>query len=222
MINTWNESLLHEALKSRYGCPNDVLEAPIEGSICDILHTDGSVTEIQTAHLGKLKPKIEKLLPTRPVRIVYPIAETTRLETRDSQGLLLSSRKSPKKGSIYQVFPELTGIYQLFLGSNLTLEVIFTEITEYRISDGTGSWRRKGIRIDDRKLDKINGSLIFRTPKDFLDLLPKDIPEQFTTEDLRAKDVGRFAGHMVWVLKKMALIEKIGAKNRYYLYAIRK
>lgn len=220
MINTWNESLLHEALKERYGAPADTLEAPVSGSVCDVLHADGSVTEIQTAHLGKLKTKLEKLLQDRNVRVVYPIAETLKLETRNSDGELISSRKSPKKGTIYQIFPELTGIYHLFDLDKLVLEVIFTDVTEYRVADGTGSWRRKGVRIDNRKLDKVNKSQTFRSKKDFLALMPKGLPETFTTKDLKKLGTGRHAGHMVWVLNKMQLIEKIGSSGRCYLYKI--
>lgn len=221
MINTWNESFLHESLKERYGEPSDILEAPVNGSICDVLHADGSITEIQTAHLSKLRQKVEKLVADRKIRIVYPIAQTLRLETRGSEGELISSRKSPKKGTIFQIFPEITGLYQFFDTGQLTLEILFADITEYRIADGTGSWRRKGVRIDNRKLNEIHGSLCIRSKADLLALLPLNLPETFTTKDLKLQGAGRFAGHMVWVLKKLNVLEKIGSRDRCYLYRVR-
>jgi len=221
MINTWNESLLHEELKGRYGKKGDTLEAPVGESICDVLHADGSVTEVQTAHLGKLKGKLERLLTQRKVRLVYPIAQTLRIETLNVDGTPKSSRKSPKKGSIFQIFPELTGIYHLFDTNRLELEVVFTDVTEYRVADGTGSWRRKGVRIDNRKLDEVHSVRQFRSLQDLLELIPQGTPETFTTKDLKERGVGKYAGHMVWVLRKSGLIEKIGTRDRCYLYQIR-
>lgn len=218
MINTWNESLLHEELKGRYCQVNDTLEAPVGTSICDVLHEDGSVTEIQTAHLSKLKGKLVKLLDERKVRLVFPIAETTRIETRDENGMVKSARKSPKKGTIFQLFREITGIYCLLGNTNLEIEIVFADITELRIADGTGSWRRKGIRIDNRRLDKVNSTRNIKSPDSLLELLPPGIPNDFTTADLRKAGVGIHAGHTVWVLRKLGLIEKVGTKGRFYLY----
>ena len=47
MINTWNESLLHEELKAYYCGDNGLKEVPIDGSICDILAADGQIIEIK-------------------------------------------------------------------------------------------------------------------------------------------------------------------------------
>lgn len=218
MINTWNESLLHEELKELYCQDSDTLEAPVGTSICDVLHADGSVTEVQTAHLGKLKDKLNRLLCERKVRLVYPVAETMRLETRNAEGVLLSSRKSPKKGTIYQLFKEITGIYALLSNENLEIDVILAEMTELRVADGTGSWRRKGIRIENRRLDRVNSTRKISSPESLLELLPSDIPAEFTTAELRDAGIGKYSGHTVWVLRKLGLIEKIGTRGRLYLY----
>ena len=37
MINTWNESLLHEELKEYYRGETGTAEVPVEGSICDVV-----------------------------------------------------------------------------------------------------------------------------------------------------------------------------------------
>ncbi len=220
MINTWNESYLHEELKEHYRGEGDEAEAPVGTAICDILHQDGSITEIQTTSLGKLRLKLERLLEDRKVRLVYPIAERLVLETKTVDGSLISSRKSPKKGTIYQVFRELTGIYHLIPNERLTLDIVFANITEFRIADGTGSWRRKGVRIENRKLDSINRILSITSPRDLLSILPENLPSEFTTADLEARGTGKHAGHMVWVLRKLGLIEKIGTRSRRYVYRI--
>jgi len=220
MINTWNETYLHEELKGLYASKHSTLEAQVGASICDILHEDGSVTEIQTSSLGKLKSKIERLIVERKVRLVYPIAETLMIETKEADGSPKSRRKSPKKGIVYQLFPEITSIYHLLEDKNLELEVVFANVTEFRVADGTGSWRRKGIRIENKRLDAVNSTRVFHGPRDFLALLPEGTPSPFTTKDLRALGVGKYAGHMVWVLHKMNLLEKVGTKDRCILYRV--
>lgn len=220
MINTWNESLLHEELKEYFSGDTGKTEVPIEGSICDAVLDDGSVVEIQTAHLGKLKGKLEKILETRKVNLVYPIAVNTTIETFEPTGELRTRRKSPKHGKIYQLFDELTGIWHLVGHENLTVTVVFTDILELRVADGTGSWRRKGIRISDRKLVKIHETRSFHTARDFAALVPPDIPAVFTVMDLSRAGVGTHAGKMAWVLAKTRIAERTGKAGRAYTYRL--
>jgi len=222
MINTWNESLLHEELKDYFCGETGSTEVPVEGSICDAVLDDGSIVEIQTAHLGKLKPKLEKLLKSRRVKLVYPVARNTLIETYETTGELKSRRKSPKHGTVYQLFDELTGIWALIGHPSLTLTVIFTDILELRIADGSGSWRRKGIRISDRKLIRIHEARDFRTLADFAALVPKDIPTEFTVSDLSKAGAKSHAGKMAWVLKNMGISDQIGKKGRAYSYSLKK
>jgi len=218
MINTWNESLLHEELKDYYCGENGRKEVPLEGSICDAIRDDGSIVEIQTAHLGKLKVKLEKLLKNRKVELVYPIAKNILIETYDENSMLLTRRKSPKHGTVYQLFKELTGLYPLLDNPRFTLTVVIADILEIRVADGTGSWRRKGIRRDDKKLVKIHESRPFNGKSAYAALIPREVPELFTVKDLKAAGAGVHAGCMAWVLRKAGIIELCGKKERSYLY----
>jgi len=130
MINTWNESLLHEELKDYYCGDGGKKEVPVEGSICDAVLEDGSIVEIQTAHLGKLKVKLHKLLENRRVNLVYPVAKNIIIETFDEKGNLLTRRKSPKHGTIFQLFKELTALYTLLDHPRFSLTVVFADILE--------------------------------------------------------------------------------------------
>jgi len=218
MINTWNESLLHEELKDYYCGENGRKEVPLEGSICDAVRYDGSVVEIQTAHLGKLKPKLEKLLINRKVELVYPVAKNILIETYDDDRNLLSRRKSPKHGTVYQLFKELTALYPLLDNPSFTLTVVTADILEIRIADGTGSWRRKGVRRDDKKLVKIHETRLFNGKSAYAALIPEEIPEFFTVKDLKAAGAGNHAGCMAWVLRKAGIIELCGKNGRAFLY----
>ncbi len=218
MINTWNESLLHEELKDYYCGDNGRKEVLLEGSICDAITEDGSIIEIQTANLGKLKVKLKKLLENHQVTLVYPLAVNTYIETFASDRSLISRRKSPKHGTIFSLFRELTGIHHLLCCENLTLTVVFADILEIRVSDGTGSWRRKGVRKDDRKLIKIHETRDFCTIADYGKLIPPSVPDSFTVADLKKAGAGNNAGHMAWVLRKTGNIDLTGKKGNAYLY----
>ena len=70
--------------------------------------------EIQTKNLAKLLPKIlDTIEKGHNVKLVHPIPLINRIELKDEDGTLISKRKSPKKGCIYDIFRELTGIYPL-------------------------------------------------------------------------------------------------------------
>lgn len=222
MINTWNESLLHEELKEYYRGEAGESEISLEGSICDVLHEDGSITEIQTSSISKLRAKLEKLLEGHKVRVVYPVATSTLIETYSKESELVSRRKSPKKGNAFQIFSELTGITHLIGHPNLTITVQLAEILELRIADGTGSWRRKGVRISDRKLIRLNDALDLATPADYLSLIPPTVPSEFTVADLRDAGAGRHAGKMAWVLRTAGLVEMVEKRGRAFVYRKKK
>jgi len=218
MINTWNESLLHEELKDYYCGNTDKKEIPLEGSICDVLRNDGVIVEIQTANLSKLKIKLQKLLKNHRIILVHPIAINILIETFDEKGIMKSRRKSPKHGTIFQLFRELTSIWMILDHPNFELHVIHADILEIRIADGTGSWRRKGIRPQDKKLLKLHETSIFKSLPDYTGLLPDSLPELFTVSDLRQAGAGTHAGHMVWVLRKMGILELTGKQRNAYVY----
>lgn len=218
MINTWNESMLHEQLKTYYAEPSSTLEAELDGSICDILNEDGSIVEIQTGNFGNIKKKLEKLLTSHRVSLVYPIAATKKIITKNTDGTQKSSRKSPKKGTYLLVFKELTAIVHLIAHPNLRIILCMIDSEEIRIADGTGSWRRKGIRIDDKRMLSFIDSYSIETLKDLAALIPETIPDEFTTKDLAEIKGFPYAGHMAWVLHKTGITERIGKSGRYWQY----
>ncbi|HOU39002.1 MAG TPA: hypothetical protein PKW16_08905 [Treponemataceae bacterium] len=218
MINTWNESALHERLKTEWCGPHGSVEVPMHGVICDAVRQDGSIVEIQTTGFGKIRKKLELLLCANQVELVYPIAVNLRIQTCAADGTPISCRKSPKHGSVYQLFGELTGICDLVGHPNLSITAVFADVLERRVNDGTGSWRRKGIRIDSRELETIRDTRTFRSLSDFSDLLPENLPQPFTVADLNKAGAGRHAGKMAWVLRKRGCIVQTGKNKNAFLY----
>lgn len=218
MINTWNESSLHETLKQTWCGDNGAVEVARDGVICDAVRRDGTIIEVQTTSFGKIKDKLSLLLPDNRVELVYPVAVNLVIETFAADGTVISRRKSPKHGTIYQVFGEMTGIIHLLGHSNLAITVVFADVREKRINDGSGSWRRKGVRIAERILDCIHETRTFHTLSDLASLLPESLPEHFMVSDLRKAGAGRHAGKMAWVLRKTNCIRLAGKNKNAFIY----
>lgn len=218
MINTWNESSLHESLKHAWCGDDGSVEVARDGVICDAVRSDGTIIEVQTTSFGKIKDKLSRLLPDNRVELVYPVAVNLVIETWSADGTVLSCRKSPKHGTIYQLFGEMTGIIHLLGHSNLSITVVFADVREKRINDGSGSWRRKGVRIAERILEHIHETRTFSNIEDFAALLPEILPEHFTVSDLRKAGAGKHAGKMAWVLRKTNRIRLSGKNRNAFVY----
>lgn len=227
-IGTLAEKSLHAAIKQYLAQPDDRFEVRCEGYVIDIMRGQGNdgleLIEVQTRSFSALKKKLANLLAADyHIRLIHPIAERKWIcRLSDDGETVASRRKSPKKGSIEQLFSELVYIPHLLPHENLSLEVLLTHEEEIRINDGEGSWRRKGWSIHDRRLLEVVAHHRFPTAADLLTLLPADLPEQFTTRHI-ATGTGqrmRVAQQMAYVLRKLELIEQVGKQGRAYLYQL--
>jgi len=240
MINTLNESSLHRTLKQLYSLEDDfTTEEKVGQWICDITNANrNQIIEIQTSNVSKLKSKIVGLLSLeKKVKIVHPVIIEKTIETYDLDGKLLYRRKSPKKENIYSIFKQITGLTELLLHESFTLEIIeISEIeTRIKLSQPTQVKNKARHHLKnwvktDKKLKQIYKTHIFKTAKDYLNLLPQyylqtsqnDFTVKQTRELLNLKNVKTNASLMVWVLKKMDLIEEIYKEKREIHYRISK
>ncbi len=238
MINTLNESSLHKTLKLLYSSDDgDRTEVEQDGHIYDIVKKDGTIIEIQTQNLGKLRAKMQDILQSgKTCVIVHPVVLQKTIEIYDKNGILVSRRKSPKKGSIYSMFRELTGLCSVLLTQNFTLEILLTNITEQRIRTDEpvqSANRQRRIKKDwlktDKKLEEIIEKRSFKNAKDYLALLPEGLGGVFCVKDIEkslkknktlpASAAGN-AALMLWVLRKTGLVEQSGTKSRARTYRI--
>ena len=237
-FSTLNESKLHNSLKILY---QELYEGQTEveqnGHIYDIVTKKGNIIEIQTKNLAKLLPKIlDTIEKGHNVKLVHPVPLTTRIELQDEDGKIISKRKSPKKGSIYSIFRELTGIYPLLTNPHFSLEVLEIEMTEERIrtiepvqsKNGRRRFRRNWQKTG-KRLDTIINTRRFSKPEDYLALLPP-LPDTFCAKDLRneiskQKDLPTRAAYnahlIIWVLSHANLIEFIETKGRTKYYKLK-
>ena len=226
VINTYNESSLHNTLKLFYAEKYDgKTEVEADGHIYDILCKDGQVIEIQTKNLSKLAEKIRDSIDKgHKVRLVYPLVFRTRIILTNEDGELISNRLSPKKGNIYDIFRELTGLTDILLNPDFTLDVITINLIEHRIrteeltqtKNKSRRFKKNWLKVN-KRLDDILETKQFKNKKDYLALLPKDLPEEFCAKDL---NLPKYAHIILWVLCRIPVIEQVSIKGKTKYYKI--
>lgn len=222
-IGLLREKSLHASLKDWYRRDGDHLEMKIDGYIVDIVRGD-LLIELQTRNFSQIKSKLSSLVEAHRVRLVYPIAQEKWIVRTSGDGQAqVARRRSPKRGRVEHLFQELVSLPDLINHPNFSLEVLITREEEIWRDDGQGSWRRKGWSVGDRRLVEVVSSLRLETAEDFQGLLPEELAQPFTTQDL-AKALGlprRLAQKMAYCLRQMGVLEVEGKQKRAWLYKIR-
>jgi len=218
MINTYNESDLHKTLKEHFCPKNGKTEQPLLGSICDILCDTGKVIEIQTSNLSALRAKLEKFLPEHKVLIIYPIAVTSYICVLNEDGSTRHRRKSPKHGSFFQIFRELSGLYHLIDSKNLSFKLVY--ISCEVIKADTGHKKRRAYRpgIINKKLIEIHGIEGYKNMKTICKKVLDLLPEEFTNQDIKNIGAKKYTSYTSWFLSKAGLISSKGKRGRFKLY----
>ncbi|MDR2182532.1 MAG: hypothetical protein LBN92_07630 [Treponema sp.] len=221
-IGTRNEKSLHRALKLRYAASDEAVEVAKAGYICDAVGKDGEMIEIQTGSFGPLKKKLAALTKLGKVKLVYPVALSTMVELYDAGGILQSKKQSPRRGTIWDIFRSFLHAPTLMLLPRLSIEIALVRITEKRVDDGTGSWFRGGIRIDDRVFEAWEGALTLARASDYRRFIPYGRGEIFTVRDLAKKVRIRetLAKKTLWVLTKAGFTEAEGKRGRAITYRL--
>ncbi|HKB37391.1 MAG TPA: hypothetical protein VKD72_13150, partial [Gemmataceae bacterium] len=184
MIGTLRETSLHAALKQWYARPGDEVEAGVDGYVVDLRRGD-TLIEIQTRNFAAIRRKLQALVERHPVRLLHAIASEKVIVRMPPTGAKpLSRRRSPKRGQSAQLFVELVSIPDLIGHPNFSLEVLMTRQEEILRPGGGGSWRRRGWRVDDRRLVEVLGHTAFESPGDFKRFLPPALSEPFTSQDV--------------------------------------
>lgn len=219
-IGTLGEKALHMILK-RYMEPFEGNhETKIGPYVADIVGEEG-VVEIQTGAFNRLRPKLEALLPVARVTVVYPIPHRKWLTWLDPEtGEAIGQRKSPKQGSFYHAFYELYKIKSLLTHPNLRLHLLLLDMEEYRRLDGWSYDRKRGSTRHERIPLALVDELRVEGAEDYQQLLPRELPESFTSADYarvsRLRPDG--ARTALNVLRAVGAVEREGKQGRLLLY----
>lgn len=217
-VGTLGEKTLHTVLKRMIEPDMSRHEVKLGRYTADVFNERG-VFEVQTRSRHKLKPKLTALLPYYPVTVVIPVVETKWLLTMDPEtGELKDRRKSPKRGKVAGLLPELVYLKSLLKDQNLSFLLVRLEGEELRLPV---AGKRRPVTPLEFAPTRFLGTVTLRTAADYAALLPADLPETFTARTL-AKALGLPAGQSsaaANVLCYMGAIRRTGTQGKAYLYS---
>jgi hypothetical protein len=217
------ETSLHETLKGRYGDGEDRFEVSLGKYRIDVV-SEGRLVEIQVASLAAIRDKIHTLLQDYDVLVVKPIVvQKTLIKRAKEGGPVVSRRRSPKGGTILDLFRELVHFTRVFPHKRLTLEVPMIDIEEWRYP-GHGRrrrWRRDDYEVEDQKLVAIRETYRFRTASDLVRLIDCSLPEAFHTGHLaEVLQLPRWiAQRIAYCLRESQAVREVGKQGNTRLYA---
>ena len=219
-IGTRNESSLHKTLKFQYAGPGGKTEAAVGDYVADGISKSGEYIEVQTGSFAPLLKKIKTISANAKVRIIHPVIVCKILEVYDEKGVFLYRRKSPVKGTPWDLFDVLMYAPELALLKGVTIELILTDITEKRVKDGKGSWRRKGMSIKDKVLTTWHEKRVFAKKSDYLRFIPFKKGVEFTVSSLAAECGIRdsIARRALYVLTKIKAVKRVGKTRNAWVY----
>ena len=220
-IGELNERSLHRALKERYAVAGSETEQVIDGFVTDVV-ADGRIVEVQTGSFGPLRNKLLRLLDAYPVTLVHPVARDRYIvRPAADPALPATRRRSPKHGSVFDVFPALVSIPSLLAHPNLTLEVVMTVEDEVRAprERRRRRWGRDWSRVDRRLVDVVE-THAFASMADLFALVDPKLPETFTTNDVAAamRSTRGVAQQAAYCFREGGVIELSGKSGNALVY----
>ena len=221
-IGTLSEKTVHAVLKHYYAPDEDMHEIPVENYVADI-YTGTEIIEIQTRAMNRMRKKLEAFLPLYPVTIVYPIPRQKWLFWIDEEtGEVSQKRKSPKKGNVYHAFIELYKIRPFLSQPNLRLRLDLIDMEEYRLLNGWSRDKKKGSERYDRIPTAFVEELCINDIRDYMQLIPYELPERFTVKDFAkcAKIPARLAGTILLIFNDLKLVTRVGKSGNSYIYEV--
>ena len=188
----------------------DRREVRVAGFRIDAIDETGRLSRSSRGLLGPLCGKLQRLLPQHRLRIVKPVVLSRRLVQTSARWRIdvISVRRSPKRGTLVDIFDDLIGLVRIFPHANLDIEVLGVTIDEVRIRRR----RRPGYSVADRRLGEIRETATLATAGDLWSLLPAECYDRdpFTTVELATR-----LGKPVWFAQRVAYcLRKTGASPR--------
>ena len=220
-IGTYKERTLHASLKKFIEPDMDKHEIKYKSFVCDIKN-EKSIYEIQTRSFNTMRKKLEAFLKDDIVTIVYPSVRDKWLIWIDPEsGETTKKRKSGKKGSALQIFPELYKIKFFLKHPNLRIKIIEVDVEEYRILNGWSKDKKKGSTRAERIPVGYGEIFDIECADDYKMFIPEQLESKFTSEmfSKAAKITLNRAQTAVHVLSYVGVIKLIGKDGRKNLYA---
>ena len=217
------ERSLHQQLKRFYADDDSCTEVVMGRYRIDAVRDD-ELIEVQCASLAAIRDKCQSLLKRHRLRIVKPVISRTRItKIKKEGGKVTSSRMSPKRGDMLDLFEELIYFTRVFPNPNLVLEVPLVQVEEIRMPRTKKRRRRwhKDYQVYDVRLESIDQTWDFCEATDLLKILDwQGRSGEFNTADIAAAiDRPRWVAQQIaYVLRKMGAIESVGRTKSGVIY----
>lgn len=218
------ETSLHRQLKSLYADDPRQVEVAWGDYRIDAIASDWLV-EIQHGSLAAIRDKVRHLVRDHRVLVVKPIVATKRLIKRKKKdGAVVSRRRSPKRGTLLNLFDELIYFTQVFPHPNLAVEAVLVDVEEWRYP-GHGRRRRhraNDYQVEDQKLLDVRQKCRISDAADLWKLLPRfKLKCPFHTGDLARglKTERGIAQRIAYVMRETAALKQVGKRGNALLYA---
>lgn len=228
-IGQLREKKLHSVLKYYYCSDSQYHEIRTGRYVADIKVND-DITEIQTSSFYSMKKKLDYYLtyPEVTVTIVHPIAYNKWICWVDTKtGEVSAKRKSPKKGSIYDILPELYSLKDYVFREGISFRVCLIDLIEYKTTDPTDPTKKrrysrkgKSSKIDREPIALID-DILFDDFDDYHKFVPHSLPAEFTKKewDKATKLSPKNSGLALLFLRQIGIVEQVGKRGRAYLYS---
>ena len=219
-IGQLREGPLHASLKRWLSGPGDAFEVPVGGFVIDLVRADGELVEVQTGSFSPLRAKLDALLDLHRVRVVHPIPARRRIVRVDAEGVVLSSRPSPKRPGATAIFEGLVSFPTLLEHPNLTLELLLCSEDHVRAPSPVRG-RRYLRDPGERRLLEVLSRVELTCAGDLAALVPSP-PGEFTTREL-AKAMRAplpLAQKAAACLRALEVFEVVGKRGPAPLYRL--
>lgn len=224
-IGTYNEKPLHKILKRTVTDDERCFEVKIGSYVADV-REEGRITEIQTGGFYPLAPKLAYFLreTADTITVIHPMTEElTIIRVDPESGEVLRRGKSPKKGRVRDVLPELWYLRDVFPNERLTIVIPLIQAEEYRYSERMRH-RKAGAYDAEFYPLSVSSWAEIATLDDVVALLPDALhtPDGFTAEQFgKAMGMPKGRRRAVALLflcdKGLCKREKKGRGYRYWL-----
>jgi hypothetical protein len=218
------ETSLHRDLKRLYAGAGARTEVRVDGYRIDAV-CDDELVEIQHGSLAAIRDKIRRLLERHRVLVVKPIvARKMLVKQAAADGPAVSSRQSPKRGRLLDIFDELVYFTRVFPHPRLALEVVLVEIEELR-QPGHGRrrrWRPSDHVVGDQRLLSVGRRVRLRAATDLVQLLPARLPARFHSGHVAQRlAIDRYlAQRIVYCLRETRAVEQVGKQGNTLVYRL--
>ncbi len=223
-IGTYNEKILHKALKHAVCKDPECLEVKVGAYVADVL-CDGEIFEIQTGGFYPLVKKIEYFLENTEytVTVVHPlISELLLIRVDGETGEVIRKKRSPKRERPCDIIPEL--FYLKHLVPSDRVRFLLPQIIgeEYRFSERVRG--RKSGAYDSQFFPlRMTGLVEIKNIADIRSVLPQEIRDAENFDSAFFAKALRLRGRRLsQALKFLCEVEILTRKKdgRKYIYSL--